>query len=320
MCGGTRQDSAAINQDPGEGPIIAVTSIDIFRFPAEANGLLAALDYARRGFKSFQLYNPVAPHRVGFGCDETVRCSCGRPDCKTPGKHPRTIHGCRDATCDPAIIRAWFARWPNANIAIATGDGLLVIDIDPRNGGGETLAKLEAEHGPFPREAAVVSGGGGIHLYYRYPKNLVIKSLGDALGPGVDLKADGGYVAAPPSLHKSGNRYRWLRKMPPAKLPAAPKWLLELAVSGAARNARRGFESDRPVIKTADHPDGQALAKVLGARDRGTYWSFDCPARAHKTPDAAMYPWPNGQVNLVCYSSSPCSFDDIMAAIRERLR
>jgi hypothetical protein len=195
----------------------------------------------------------------------------------------------------------------------------MVVDIDPRNGGGETLAKLEREHGAFPRDAAVITGGGGIHPYFRYRKEIAIKSLGDAFGPGVDLKADGGYVLAPPAVHKSGNRYRWLRAK--RRVPSAPKWLLDLAASGAARVVRQGFDSgDRPVIKTVDHKDGLAIAKVLGARDCRTYWKFDCPARTHKTPDAAMYPWPNGQINLVCYSKNSCSHNDILAAIKEMLR
>lgn len=288
--------------------------------PDGAN-LAAALGYARRGWAVFPCHAPVVPYRVGFGSKRMVSCSCGHADCEDIGKHPACAHGFRDATTDAAVIRGWFAARSNLNIAIATGGGLLIMDIDPRNGGGATLAELERKHDRFPRQAAVVTGGGGIHLYYSYLKALAIKSLGDAFGAGVDLKADGGYVIAPPSLHKSGKSYRWLRGKMPAKLPAAPKWLLEAAASGAARAGDQRFNSgDRPVILTRDHPNGLAIAKVLGARDCRTYWRFACPVRAHRTPDAAMYPWPNGQVNLVCYSKNSCSHNDILAAIKEKLR
>src|SRR5262245_13725131 len=84
-----------------------------------------ALHYANLGW-------PVIPlHSVQNG-----RCSCGNASCKSPGKHPRTRHGVKEATKDPAVIRNWWAKWLDANIGIATGQisGLTVIDIDGESG------------------------------------------------------------------------------------------------------------------------------------------------------------------------------------------
>jgi hypothetical protein len=82
--------------------------------------LRAAVAYARCGLRVFPVYEVNADGR----------CACGKECGRDAGKHPRTSHGFKDATCDEATIRTWWTRWPNANIGIRTGDGLVVIDID----------------------------------------------------------------------------------------------------------------------------------------------------------------------------------------------
>ncbi len=276
-----------------------------------------ALEYARRGWRVFPCH--VAA-RIGFGCD-AIACSCSDGiNCDDAGKHPACAHGFLDATLDATVIRAW----PSArNVAIATGahSGLFVVDVDPRNGGSATLAALEREHGAFPRDAVVVTGGGGVHLYYQYPKSgAPIGSCGNAFGQGVDLKGDSGYVIAPPSVHKSGNTYRWLKGTMPAKLPIAPAWLLKMARGAASSRSSTRDGTNRQSIKTSEHPQGQELARRLNARDRGTYWTLDCPARDHRTPKAAMYPHENGQVYFLCLSSPPCSHAEVLAAFKREAR
>ena len=81
------------------------------------------------------------------------QCSCkAGPDCKHPGKHPRTRNGVKDATTDRAIIKTWWKKWPDANVGIATGQpsGIFVLDVD---GGVDkaNLKKLQEEHGPLPK-------------------------------------------------------------------------------------------------------------------------------------------------------------------------
>jgi Bifunctional DNA primase/polymerase, N-terminal len=294
---------------PEQGYAIAATS------PA----IIAALTYAERGWSVFPCHGI---HPRGWGI-ETPYCTCNlNIVCEHPGKHPRCAHGVNDATCDPAIIRRWY---PNSNIAIATGaiSGIFIIDIDPRNGGGVTLAQLEGEHGPFPRDAVVWTGGAGIHLYYAYPKTGgPIGNGGNVFGPGIDLKGNGGYVIAPPSLHYSLKQYRWRGGVMPTRLPTAPVWLL--AMARKHKSEPRGLRAAESNIKTADHSVGRIIAKLLGGEDRISYWKINCPAGDHQTPDGAMYPHADGKLHFVCFSGNPCWHDQIKAAVvaivKEELR
>jgi hypothetical protein len=137
-------------------------------------------------------------------------------------------HGVHDATADRSAIRSWLSLYADANWAIATGATtgerfLLVVDVDPRNGGDESLAELEAKHGALPETPRVLTGGGGTHYYLRSVQ-LIRCAI---LGPGLELKGANGYVVAPPSLHASGRRYVWDAGAHPADIPFAyaPPWL-----------------------------------------------------------------------------------------------
>ena len=157
-----------------------------------------ALNYAEKGWHVLPLHTAV-----------NGTCSCSKRDCGSPGKHPRTEHGLSDATTDPNIIKEWWTRWPDANIGVRTGQisGVVVLDIDPKNGGLESWSELQDIHG---RVDALTchTGGGGLHLYFQAPETELKSSAGE-IAPGVDTRAEGGYVIAPPSLHISGNRYAW---------------------------------------------------------------------------------------------------------------
>lgn len=128
-----------------------------------------------------------------------------------------------------AELRAWFARWPQANVGIVTGavSALVVLDVDPKHGGEDSLERLARDHGALPDTVEAVTGGGGRHLYFRHPRAEVGNRVG--LRPGLDVKGDGGYVVAPPSLHPSGRRYAWRSGRSPADLAPAPMplWLLD---------------------------------------------------------------------------------------------
>lgn len=186
--------------------------------------LYAALEFAALGIHVLPLHTPT-----GAGC------SCGDARCSSSGKHPRTSRGVKDSSTDPAQIRAWWKRYPEANVGIATGTGLRVLDVDPRNGGDVSLAHLQAMHGPLPQTIAVETGGGGHHFYFRVPEGA--PNTCGKVGPGLDVKGDGGYVVAPPSVHASGAPYRW--KEPPTQTAIAPlpEWL---AASSSARGKARG--------------------------------------------------------------------------------
>ena len=157
-----------------------------------------ASSYAARGLHVFPLHWP----RDGV-------CSCGRPDCSSPAKHPLTPNGLRDATINTDRIRDWWTRWPDANIGIVTGQvsGIVVVDVDPDKGGLESWAELQDIHGRIDTLTSL-TGGGGMHLWFQAPAG-ELKSTTSEIAPGIDTRAEGGYVVAPPSLHISGRRYEW---------------------------------------------------------------------------------------------------------------
>jgi hypothetical protein len=136
---------------------------------------------------------------------------------------------------DEAEIREWFQRWPAANIGIVTGiiSRLAVLDVDARHGGDTSLMELERAHAPLPHTIEARTGGGGRHVYFAHPGGLVHNQVG--LAPGIDLRADGGFVVAPPSVHPSGRCYEWSH--PPDETPLAPMppWLLRRVRRGADR-------------------------------------------------------------------------------------
>jgi len=124
------------------------------------------------------------------------------------GKLPRpNSHGLLDATLDEAHIRAWWDDDPNANIGINCGrSSLLVVDVDPRNGGDLALKNWTLVCGPLPPTLCVLTPGGGKHFYYYVPEERMVRK--GKLCQGVDIQAAGGYVVAPPSQTLYGS-YVW---------------------------------------------------------------------------------------------------------------
>ena len=162
---------------------------------------------------------------------EDGKCSCERANCHSPGKHPLTSNGLHDATRDPTILDEWRRRWPKSNWAIPTGEvnGLVVIDIDPAHGGWDSLLEIEARHGHFPETVEVDTGGGGLHLYFRAPEGVKIGSR-NGWFLGIDVKAEGGYVVAPGSNHKSGGTYAYRDGCSPDDIELADvtQWMLDI--------------------------------------------------------------------------------------------
>jgi len=136
-----------------------------------------------------------------------------------------------------AEARGWFLAWPDAGIGVVTGaiSGIVVIDVDVRHGGDVSLEGLEREHGRVPMTVECRTGGGGRHLYFAHPGGLIRNMVG--LSAGVDLRGDGGYVVAPPSMHSSGVRYEWVEGRSPESRMIAPlpDWLLRWTVDARPR-------------------------------------------------------------------------------------
>lgn len=180
--------------------------------------LRAALDAADRGWLVFPCH----------GIDRRLRCGCGRSDCTSPGKHPLLKHGLTEASIEARRIASWWNRWPHANVAIRTGEAsqLVVVDVDPPRG-LDSLASLERANTPLDRARVVRTGSGGTHYYFKHPGGgaRIGNRASSVLGAGIDVRGDGGYVIAPPSLHTSGRSYAWAAQNDPAPVPA---WLVEL--------------------------------------------------------------------------------------------
>lgn len=213
--------------------------------PEAPDLLAAALRYADMGVAVFPL------HSIG----PDGHCTCGER-CDSPGQHARTEHGAKDATTDPTVIRAWWTRWPDANIGVATGDasGLVIVNVSGS-------AALNALKGKAPSVEAVnellntatVIRGEGRHFYFLRPEGRVLRRV--QIAPGTVLHGDDGYIIAPPSRHVSGQRYAWLGGTAGEPAPAElPHWLLELADEAA-----RG-----PTAKTATQSKSVAGARTWG--------------------------------------------------------
>jgi hypothetical protein len=215
-----------------------------------------------------------------YAVDDGGVCTCSRgTTCTDPGKHPTTPHGFNDASPDPERIAEMFARWPGENVGLKTGSGsgTVIIDVDPRNGGMETLRRLQAEHGYLPPTRLHVTGGGGFHYVLGYPEG--VKELPSrTIGPGVEVKADGAGVVLPPSIHASGGRYEVLTDAPLAPLPS---WVAELVrelrvLPGGAEN------STESRFKLPEH-----IHETASPRNR-TLFDYGCSLRAHGWDHAAI--------------------------------
>jgi len=124
-------------------------------------------------------------------------------------------------------IRFWWSRWPDANIGILMGSksGLFAVDIDPKNGGDETITHVLDENDHFPETATQKTGSGGSHVLFAYPEQS-IKTRRGYPGEGIDICSDGSYIVAAPSVHPNGNPYHWTKA--PTTLSNPPEWLINL--------------------------------------------------------------------------------------------
>ena len=243
-----------------------------------------ALAYARAGW-------PVIP--INW-IEADGRCSCGDDHNgahMTPasrGKHPYKVFapkGSHSATTDEARIRAWWTATPRLNIGIATGSGLGVVDIDPRNGGADVWDQLCAANNYTPRTLTAVTGGGGSHLLYRTPEGFRLKYL----GKGVDVKNDGGLIIVAPSIHASGRAYAWEcdEDFPdPGQIEDAPAWMLE-PVSGSALGVVSISGGAIGHVPPEQLADLRSALACLDPDPRDTW--RDVGAAMHSTSDPALF-------------------------------
>jgi len=222
-----------------------------------------ATDLAERGWPVFLLGASRRPYPNCPSCRDATDHAPAECPCLT-------CHGFYAATTDPDRIRRMVTAYPSGLLAVRTGlaSGLAVIDIDPRNGGALDTALM-------PRTACVATGGGGWHLYYRITSPLASRPMPDR--DGVDVKADGGYVVAPPSIHPgTGKPYRWVvdgpvLEMPPPLLAACqpvPVAPVSIATRPTPTASGRGISSPEALLRA--HLDAVRLAPV--GRRRATLY------------------------------------------------
>lgn len=167
------------------------------------------------------------------------------------GKQPLTKHGFKDASIDPEAIREWWSWKPHANIAISTGkvSNTLILDVDnrPNRPGSDSLWQLERRHGVLTETASVVTGSLSPQYYFAYPEGETIPGSIDRLAPGLEIKSDGQYVIAPPSIHPETRRvYEWDNHIDDVPLADPPRWLLNLIQQIQRTQRSRKVQTEQP--------------------------------------------------------------------------
>ena len=184
--------------------------------------------------------------------------------CKPRDKRPATINGLKDATTELDTIRHWWRQEPQLNVAIATGRSskIFVVDIDGPDAEGE-LCKLEAQHGEiWPTVESITARGR--HLFFRWPDRMVRNSAG-RIAPGIDVRGEGGYVLAPPSIHPSGRAYAWSVDSANA-FAAAPDWLLARIITPTGNGAPAPATEWRDLVRDGaeEGQRNQSVARLAG--------------------------------------------------------
>jgi RecA-family ATPase len=183
-------------------------------------------------------------------------------------KAPLTAHGFKDASADPETVAAWWGRWPDALIGLPTGQitGTVVLDVDRREGidGDDALAALAARLGPLPETVEALTPSGGRHLYFKHPGRPVPCSA-SRIGLGLDVRGDGGYVIAPPSVNGAGS-WEWEASNPPALAELPAPWAALLAEPHKADDPRAKAGANDPIGEGRRNAHLAALAGALRRR------------------------------------------------------
>lgn len=221
-------------------------------------------------------------------------------------KKPLTPHGCKDAKKEVGPIRAWWRKWPNASVGIATGSasGLIVIDLDIDEDKGidgyQSLKAWERVHGELPETVQAITGRGGSHLYYAY-SGTDIKNRAGIL-EGVDVRGEGGYVVAPPSTHPNGTEYQW--EYPPEEYELAP---IDSLVRQFLSTGKDEAEKEHFSL-----PD-----KIMPGQRNDTLFQLACSLQSQGIPDDAIFATVTATNKTAC--DEPLDDDEIQQIVSSAL-
>jgi putative DNA primase/helicase len=272
----------------------------------------AALKYAERGFPVFPLHYPS---EKGCSCEK-------KTECDRIGKHPRIKGWNNAATTKPEKIKKWWTETPDANIGIITGtrSSLLIVDVDIKSNTHEPLHKLKANYPAVDKTATVKSGGGGFHFYFKSDDPDLKNSVG-MLAENVDIRANGGYIIAPPSLHRSGKRYEWSSKLD--NIQHAPTKLIQDLVNLKAdvkknKQQKSSIKNKGATIKSGSR--NEELTSIAGKlRSEGKEYDEILKNIDEINSTKCLPPLEFSEVEGICKSVMRYKPHDIDSEIKEKL-
>lgn len=194
---------------------------------------------------------------------------------KPKGKEPLTAHGCRDASTNENQIKKWWQQYPNANIGLVMGNGFIAIDLDVDEDRGvngyRVLCDWQRENGELPDTILSITGRGGYHMIFRTEKDYK-NAVG--LYEGVDIRSNGGYIIAPPSIHPNGRRYEWEQ---------APE---EYQIAQADNLVERFLQGEK---QTQEKEHFQAPEMIPEGARNATLYRMACSLRAKGYAETAIF-------------------------------
>ena len=224
------------------------------------------------------------------------------------GKVPATPHGCKGATTDPAQIAEWWGGGSTYNVAIATGNGLVVLDVDTAHDAGkfgdETLADLEQQYGPLPETWTCLTGGGGVHYYFQCDDPAL--TVGAGFAPGLDYRGAGGYVVAPPSIHPTtGRAYEWEASSTPTSVPLAPlpDWLHRLMLQGKRDKPNKAKGKEAPGKVTEGRRNSEMFSLAASLRAKGLTVAEITAAMMEANKSRCDPPLSKQEIEAICQST-----------------
>lgn len=209
------------------------------------------------------------------GITDENACTCPRgASCQAAGKHP-VLPAWSTKFLSLEELMEFFDTAVPYNLGIVTGEpsNICVVDVDVRSGGGDSLQQLADQGLDLPASLLSHTGGGGYHLIYQLPAGERLRSSAGSVAPGIDIRAAGGMIVVPPSVHKSGALYQWDESVDEDTCADEIPEQLLVRMRSAAR-PELVIEPGRKLIEGNRHPPLMRIAGMLhryGLTEQGMY-------------------------------------------------